>query len=190
MSNAVFAACADYNAMVDALVRRADQLGISCNDIDLIAGLASGHAAKIMGPSQVKKAGAGTLFLLAPALGLRLAFLVDEEATHRYRDRYLKRENSQVRRSVFTHPPNERVVQRVLRHLAESWNWQDILSAVSEARKTLAAERAAKAAKEEAESAAKAAKPPPARAAAPPVRFPGNGSSGAADRESRLCGLR
>jgi hypothetical protein len=32
--DAVFAACADYDALFDAMVRRADDLSISCNDID------------------------------------------------------------------------------------------------------------------------------------------------------------
>jgi hypothetical protein len=52
--------------------------------------------------------------LLLPALGLRLALIEDAEAVRRHGKRYLRRQNGQVRRSVFTHEPNERVVSRVM----------------------------------------------------------------------------
>jgi hypothetical protein len=122
--------------------------------------LANGHAGKILGPSQTKRIGTLSLFLLLPALGLLLALIEDAEAVRRHRNRYLKRQDSQVRRSVFTHEPNERVVQRVMRHLVKTCSWQAIIEAVSAERKALADEEAERAAKEAA-AASKAAKPKP-----------------------------
>jgi len=59
---------------------RAEAIGLRREDIDRIAGLADGHAGKLMAVPPIKRAGPTTMFLLAGAVGLGIALVEDPAA--------------------------------------------------------------------------------------------------------------
>ena len=74
-----------------AIVRkRQDELNISCETVDQLAGLADRHYSKLT--SQVKGFGWLTVFTVLPALGLRLRVEEDPDATARLRHRWTPRQ--------------------------------------------------------------------------------------------------
>ncbi len=154
----VYASAENYESLVEELKRRAGELGISCSDLDAIAGLPTGFAGKFMGPSQVKRLGPISLFVVLPALGLRLTLTVDREALHQYARRGSPRNRQQVRADNFSQTRvAERTLQRVLRHLS-TFKWNDAVCVLADARRKVAAEAAKAKRKADAES-----KQPPAR---------------------------
>jgi hypothetical protein len=81
------------------LVRaRQDELYVSCATADQLAGLADGHFSKLTCGS--KGFGFLSLFLILPALGLRLVIEEDPEMTARYGQRWTQRENIRYARAV------------------------------------------------------------------------------------------
>jgi hypothetical protein len=73
-----------------ALVRaRQDELNVSCATADQLAGLADGHFSKLTCGS--KGFGFLSLFLILPALGLRLVIEEDPKMTAKLRRRWLPR---------------------------------------------------------------------------------------------------
>jgi hypothetical protein len=94
------------------------------------------------------------LFLILPALGLRLSLAVDHDALRQYAGRELERRAQQARPGNLAQVCGRRTLERALRHLAVL-PWNEVLATVAEMRAKVAAEQAAKAGKEEAESAAK-----------------------------------
>lgn len=69
----------DPTEMHRALRERAEQLDISREAIDEMAGLPKGYAAKLLCEPPVKQVGPVSLFPLAGALGLAVAFIEDEQ---------------------------------------------------------------------------------------------------------------
>lgn len=123
-TTAVYAQPQTYEALVEALKDRAGELGISYADIDLIAGLTSGYAGKCLGPSMVKRLGALTLFLILPALGLRVALVRDDKAAQRSIARVVRRHDNQARVGNNAAPVSDRVVERALRRMAVEFSWR------------------------------------------------------------------
>jgi hypothetical protein len=82
--------------LVEALRKRQNEIDIPCLDVDMLAGLANGHYSKIT--CGIKGIGLQTLFLILPALGMRV---VIEEApnTESMRKRWIRRQG----------PPNMRL---------------------------------------------------------------------------------
>jgi len=113
----VYASAENYEALVEALKRRAGELEISYSDLEAIAGLPAGFAGKVFGPSQTKKFGPLSLFNTLPALGLRLTLTVDAEALRRYAQRGLKRNGNQARVANFAQRQvSKRLISRVQRY--------------------------------------------------------------------------
>jgi hypothetical protein len=70
-----------------ALRARAEALNISRETLDAAAGLAAGHASKILAPRPIKRIGGRTLPLLLGALGLRLVLIARSSRPNRFAPR-------------------------------------------------------------------------------------------------------
>jgi hypothetical protein len=77
----------DYAGLIAALRLRIQEVGASCESIDHLTGLASGHTTKIIAPRRIRIAGKVSLGLLLDALNLRLIPVVDDAAAEQYRSR-------------------------------------------------------------------------------------------------------
>lgn len=71
---------ADYDAMIEIIVARKNELNLSDEAVDNRANLARGHTGKILCAARLKKLGALTMFALPWAVGLKIAFVEDTEA--------------------------------------------------------------------------------------------------------------
>ena len=70
----------DYDALITTLRARIDALQISHATLEDIAGLTQGHVGKCLGPAPVKRIGLDTVFLVVPALGMRVVIEQDMDA--------------------------------------------------------------------------------------------------------------
>jgi hypothetical protein len=119
---AIFATLPDYDAMVAAIIQRSAELGVTYGQLDEIAGLSTGYASKALGPSQTRKFGWLTTFLLMPELGLRVALIVDDEALAKRRLAAHEGQPNQARPNNTASPVSKRVLSRVQRHLSKNGN--------------------------------------------------------------------
>jgi hypothetical protein len=98
------ATIADYEDLITALVARVDDLGISRDTVDEIAGLSDHYTTKLLSLSDTRRPGARrlgvrsvSLRMLGPLLGalaLKLVVVPDEEAFGRNRCRYIPRDKA------------------------------------------------------------------------------------------------
>jgi hypothetical protein len=84
-----------HDDLVAAVRQRQDELKISCETAGQVAGLADGHFAKLT--CGLKSFGLVSLFLVLPALGLRLRLEEDPEASARYARHRTPRDERYVR---------------------------------------------------------------------------------------------
>lgn len=103
-----------YNDLVAALRIRKEQLGLSDAMLDEVAGLASGHTGKILGPSRDRGIGSATLETLMMALAFDFIMVNSPTKLAEMRRHYQPRHQSRVRN-------NQRVgkeaLSRVMREL-------------------------------------------------------------------------
>jgi hypothetical protein len=83
------ATISDYDGLIRALRARVDELDISRETIDLVSGLQSGYAAKLL--AQIKGVGRISLGPLLGTLGCVLVLVEDEAALDLVRSRLVKR---------------------------------------------------------------------------------------------------
>jgi hypothetical protein len=105
--------------MINGLKLRAADLNLSGETIDAVSGLPSRYAAKLLGPTQVRRIGALSLGAFLGALCLKGQFVIDEEAERRLKNRLPPRNTSYVRGTpsiVFT----ARFFQRIGRKGAQA----------------------------------------------------------------------
>ena len=105
--------------MINGLKLRAAALNLSGETIDAVSGLPSRYAAKLLGPTQVRRIGALSLGAFLGALCLKGQFVIDEEAERRLKNRLPPRNSSYVRSTpsiVFT----ARFFQRIGRKGAQA----------------------------------------------------------------------
>jgi hypothetical protein len=89
---------ADYHGLQKILRGRAEQLGLSRETIDSLAGFTTGHAAKLLAPTPYRRLGQMSLGAMLGALGLRLIVVEEEpETLEKLRARWVKRVEAQVR---------------------------------------------------------------------------------------------
>jgi hypothetical protein len=93
----------DYDSLIGLLRNRADELEISRETLNAIAGLPDGLAAKILGLKRIRRIGMLTLGPLLDALGLRLIAVPDEAALERNRALYVKRDDAHYRSAKARH---------------------------------------------------------------------------------------
>ncbi len=92
-----FAEARDLQGLHAAARARAEQLQVSRAALDAIAGLADGHAAKLLARRPAKKFGAVSLGLTLTALGLKLIVVDDPDAAATVSDRWVPKAANQDR---------------------------------------------------------------------------------------------
>jgi hypothetical protein len=95
--NSPLAEITDYDDLLAALRARADELEISRETIDHIAGFPDRYAGKILSLSHPRRIGLRSLGPILSALGMKLIAVADDSALERNRSRMVKRDKSQVR---------------------------------------------------------------------------------------------
>jgi putative Ca2+/H+ antiporter (TMEM165/GDT1 family) len=91
------AAITDYTSLVTAIAAAREYRQISCETVELIAGLTKGHCSKLLAESREKKIGPTTLGLLLQALGVKLLMVPDERQEQLMRGRWERRNSDQIR---------------------------------------------------------------------------------------------
>lgn len=89
-----------YDDLQLALRRRADELGISRLEIDRIAGLPTGYAAKVLCDPPVRRMSVAQIAAFLGALGLKLEAVSDEDALAKYTARADKREEFRAKNAT------------------------------------------------------------------------------------------
>jgi hypothetical protein len=87
----------DYADLVAVLRRRVDELGISREVLDDLAGLQYGYSSKTLGTRSMRVLGKYSLGLMLKALGLQLVVQVNESQMAKIRNRLVQRDQAQVR---------------------------------------------------------------------------------------------
>jgi hypothetical protein len=77
----------DYNELITALRARAAALNLSGETIDAVSGLPQRYAAKLLGPSQIRRLGATSLGPFLGALAVRCLIVEDKAALAKLRSR-------------------------------------------------------------------------------------------------------
>jgi hypothetical protein len=83
-----------------AMRARRDELGITFETLDAIAGWPCRYGSKLFSPEPVKNLGWQSLGLGLGALGTMLIMIEDEEQIRRVQDRWIRRERPQLQRSA------------------------------------------------------------------------------------------
>lgn len=90
------ATAASYDEMIDALVARKNELGLSNEMVDELTGLPGGYTGKVLGPARVKKMGALSLWLMLEVLALKIEFHTDLQTAEKMAVRWEKRSEGQA----------------------------------------------------------------------------------------------
>jgi hypothetical protein len=164
----IIAEIVDYDSLHRALRERREALDLPFTEVDKAGGLASGHASKILSPSQIKRATLATVGFLAPALGAKLVLVEDLQSLEQLKKHFRTRQVKTPGRSVpWGRPGTQMVVSlRFVKRIARK-------GGEARARKLTPAQRSA--------SARKAAKARWSSAFAPPgiAARPDGGGDGA-----------
>jgi hypothetical protein len=83
---------ADYDALVEAVRDRVDEMGLTRHELDHQAGMQEGYSAKILGPKRGKVFGMKSLGDTLGAIGCKLLLVEDEAQTARIRARMKPRQ--------------------------------------------------------------------------------------------------
>ena len=86
-----------YNDLLDVLVARKNELGLSNETLEEIAGVTRGHVDKVFGPSREKRMGWFLFGLILPSLALKLLAVVDEPQAKLMHARWERRNTKQIR---------------------------------------------------------------------------------------------
>jgi hypothetical protein len=97
------AVISSYDDLIIALRARADELQISRETIDVIAGTPDRLASKVMSLNKTRRIGMQTLGAFLGALSVKLVMVVDEVAFEQNRSRYVKRDDAHFRSATARH---------------------------------------------------------------------------------------
>jgi hypothetical protein len=86
-----------YNDLVEAFRRRKVELGLSDAVLDEVAGLASGHVGKVLGPNRERGIGASTFEALTMALAVDFLMIENKAKLAEMRPHYEARKETHVR---------------------------------------------------------------------------------------------
>jgi hypothetical protein len=92
---------------------RAAELNVSRSEIDRLAGLASGHAGKLLAPRPIRRLGDDTLGFVLPALGMKLIAVEDLQAVERINATAEPRDDGKDHSAVVTLQFSRRHFQRI-----------------------------------------------------------------------------
>jgi len=98
--------------LLDALRARRDELNISHETIDNIAGLQSGYTSKLLAPTPIKNLGAMSMGALLGALGMALVAVPDPDAVAQVQTRWQKRKRPQKLPSPSISPSIDNIVPK------------------------------------------------------------------------------
>ena len=87
----VVATVGDHNQLLDVIRRRVEELNVSHEVVEAIAGLQSGYLSKVLADPPPKRMGPFTWFLILGALGLDVQLAENQQAMERLRPRLEKR---------------------------------------------------------------------------------------------------
>jgi hypothetical protein len=80
MADLVLATARSYGELIAALRARADELEVSRETIDEVAGLPARYSTKLLGPGALKNLGPMSMGAMLGVLGLKLLVAIDPEA--------------------------------------------------------------------------------------------------------------
>jgi hypothetical protein len=103
----VYAVVDDHNKLLAAIRRRIEQLGLSHETVEHLAGLQSGYLSKVIADPPPKRMSPFTQFLILQALGLRVKLEEDQQLIEKIRGRWSKRK---LRKSMRTAVSMDRVI--------------------------------------------------------------------------------
>ena len=92
MGTAVPRFISTYDELVNAVRDRCDEMGMTRNELDHQAGLADGHAGKLLCKSHLKRFGLRSLGFVLGGIGCKLALIEDPEQAAKIRARMKPRE--------------------------------------------------------------------------------------------------
>jgi hypothetical protein len=115
-----YALLPDYETLILALEKKRLERNVSFKTLAEAASLQPAFVSGAMGPSRTRRFGWLSIFLMAPVLGLRVAFLDDPEMASRYADELEPRHANQARPNNYASPPGTRTMSRVFKHIAKN----------------------------------------------------------------------
>src|SRR5258706_4189407 len=90
--SAVLKIISTYDDLVEGVRERCDEMGMTRNELDHQAGLADGHAGKLLCHSQLKRFGIRSLGFVLGGIGCKLALIEDPEQAAKIRGRMKPRQ--------------------------------------------------------------------------------------------------
>jgi hypothetical protein len=95
----VLATVTDYAGLIGALRQRCDELNITFEQLDVVAGFTDNYSSKILSPSlrPIRRLGHMSTGAILGALGLKLQLVEDPVALARVKDRYYPRKHARSR---------------------------------------------------------------------------------------------
>lgn len=103
----IVAVIGDHNGLLEAIRRRIEELNLSHETVEHLAGLQSGYLSKVIADPPPKRMSPFTQFLILQALGLRVRLEEDPELIEKIRGRWSKRK---LRKSMRTAVSMDRVI--------------------------------------------------------------------------------
>jgi hypothetical protein len=108
LSARVVATVSDHNELLAAIRRRIEELELSHETVEYLAGLQSGYLSKVIADPPPKRTSPFTQFLILQALGLRVKLEEDPQLIEKIRQRWSKRK---LRKSMRTAVSIDRVIE-------------------------------------------------------------------------------
>jgi hypothetical protein len=108
----------DGAELLDALVARRIELGLSNAMVEEAAGLCDGHLTKVLGPSKERSPTLRTLDRVMTVLGLSFVLVVDPSKIERVQSRWRRRDETHVRARQLSQTTIDRARPHVLAELA------------------------------------------------------------------------
>jgi hypothetical protein len=87
----------DFNSLHAAFRARAETLGATRLELDVLCDTSDGYMSKFLNPLQTRKGNLGTIGKILRGLGLRLIVVEDEQATRKILPRITRRDETRVR---------------------------------------------------------------------------------------------
>jgi hypothetical protein len=103
----VYAVVDDHNKLLAAIRRRIEELDLSHETVEHLAGLRSGYLSKVIADPPPKRMSPFTQFLILQALGLRVKLEEDQQLIEKLKGRWSKRK---LRKSMHTAVSMDRVI--------------------------------------------------------------------------------
>lgn len=137
----------DYDQLHELLRARVDELAVTYESVDAVAGLPSRYTAKLLAPVPMKAIGKTSMGPLLGALGLKLIVAVDDETLARIIGRLTKRARKQSNASDAMRPMKRKKRRGYWKGNAD---WARIMNArrtlvVPESKRSASARKAARA---------------------------------------------